>query len=52
MSIESTYQTMMAYGQSHNTSFVAADAVFTDMATGRETKGRAAITQMLDHFYH
>jgi len=52
MSIESTYQTMMAYGQSHNTSFVAEDAVFTDMATGRETKGRAAITQMLDYFYH
>ena len=52
MSIERTYQTMMAYGQSHDTSFVAEDAVFTDMATGRETKGRAAITQMLDYFYH
>ena len=52
MSIESTYQTMMAYGQSHDSSLVAEDAVFTDMATGGETSGRAAITQMLDYFYH
>ena len=52
MAIESTYQTMMAYARSHDTRFVAEDAVFTDMATGGETKGRAAITQMLDDFYH
>jgi steroid delta-isomerase-like uncharacterized protein len=52
MAIESTYQTMMAYARRHDTSFVAEDAVFTDMATGQETKGRAAITQMLDYFYH
>jgi steroid delta-isomerase-like uncharacterized protein len=52
MSIESTYQTVMAYARSHDTSFVAEEAVFTDMATGGETSGRAAITQMLDYFYH
>ncbi|HJZ47929.1 MAG TPA: ester cyclase [Roseiflexaceae bacterium] len=52
MSIESTYQTMMAYARSHDTSFVAEDAVFTDMASGEETSGRAAIAQMLDYFYH
>ena len=52
MSIESTYQTVMAFARSHDTSFVAEDAVFTDMGTGRETSGRAAIRQMLDYFYH
>jgi len=52
MSVESTYKTVKAYARSHDTSFVAEDAVFTDMATGRETSGRAAITQMLDYFYH
>jgi len=52
MSVESTYKTVMAYARSHDASFVAEDAVFTDMATGRETSGRAAIAQMLDYFYH
>ena len=52
MSIERTYQTVMAYARSHDSSFVAEDAVFIDMGTGGETKGRAAIAQMLDHFYH
>ncbi|MHB8588484.1 MAG: ester cyclase [Candidatus Dormibacteraceae bacterium] len=31
---------------------MAADAVFTVMATGQEAKGREAITQLLDYFYH
>ena len=52
MSVESTYKTVMAYARNHDTSFVAEDAVFTDMSTGGETKGRPAITQMLDYFYH
>jgi len=52
MSIERMYQTMLAYARSHDTSFVAEDAVFTNMATGRETSGRVAIRQMLDYFYH
>jgi steroid delta-isomerase-like uncharacterized protein len=52
MSVESTYKTVKAYARSHDTSFVAEDAVFIDMATGGETSGRAAITQMLDYFYH
>jgi len=52
MSVESTYKTVMAYARNHDTSFVAEDAVFIDMGTGGETRGRAAITQMLDYFYH
>ncbi|HEU5103604.1 MAG TPA: ester cyclase [Roseiflexaceae bacterium] len=52
MSVESTYKTMMAYARSHDTSFVAEDAVFTDISTGGETKGRPAIAQSLDYFFH
>ncbi len=39
------------YFQSHDTSFVTENAVFTNMTTGEEIKGREAIAEMLHHIY-
>ena len=52
MSVESTRATMMAYWQKLDPKYVADDAVYTNMATGEETKGREAIGQMLNYMYH
>lgn len=40
------------YFTSHDSSYVAEDAVFRNMTTGEETKGRTAISGMLNHIYH
>lgn len=40
------------YFKTHDTAYVAEDAVFINMGTGEETKGRAAIAGMLHHIYH
>lgn len=52
MSIESTRRVLDSYLRGHSLDAVAPDAVFTVMATGQEAKGRVAIAQLLDYFYH
>lgn len=41
-----------AYFKSHDIMYVAEDAVFKNLTTGEEVKGRKAISEMLDHIYH
>jgi steroid delta-isomerase-like uncharacterized protein len=54
MSIESTRAVMTRYfaSQHSDLSMMADDVVFTVMATGQEHRGREAVMQMLDYFYH
>ena len=40
------------YFKTHDTKYVAEDAVFFNMATGEEVKGRDAIAGMLHYIYH
>ena len=40
------------YFKTHDTAYLAQDAVFIDMSTGEKTEGRQAIGAMLDHIYH
>ena len=47
-----TQQNIEAYMQTHNVKYVAEDAVFKNMGTGEETKGREAIAGMLHYIYH
>jgi hypothetical protein len=46
-----TRQTLEAYWENHDPSYVAEDAVFTMMPTGEEIRGRDAIASHLHHFY-
>ena len=41
-----------AYFNTHDVQYVTEDAVFVSMNTGEETRGREAIGQMLNYFYH
>jgi steroid delta-isomerase-like uncharacterized protein len=45
---------MMKYFDSHHTdvSMMADDVVFTNMATGQETKTPQGVLEMLNYFYH
>lgn len=53
MSLEVTREVVTAYIRDHgNPSFLAEDAVFTDMGTGEEYRGREAIARSLEYFYH
>ena len=53
MSLEATREVVTAYLQNHaDPSYLAEDAVFTDMGTGEEYRGRAAIAQSLEYIYH
>ena len=40
------------YFKTHDTKYVAEDAVFCNMTTGEEVNGRNAIAGMLHHIYH
>ena len=40
------------YFKTHDPQYVAEDAVFIDMNSGDETRGREAISQMLNYIYH
>jgi steroid delta-isomerase-like uncharacterized protein len=40
------------YFKTHDISFVAEDAVFIDMTSGDETRGKKAIGEMLNFIYH
>ena len=52
MSLEETREVVTAYLQNHaNPSYLAEDAVFTDMGTGEEYRGRDAIARSLEYFY-
>jgi predicted ester cyclase len=53
MSLEATREVVTAYLQNHGEqSLLAENAVFTDMSTGEEYRGRDAIAQSLEYFYH
>lgn len=53
MSLEETREVITAYLQNHAApSLLAEDAVFTDMGTGEEYRGRDAIVRSLEYFYH
>lgn len=41
-----------AYFKTHDSIYIAQDAVFINRSTGEETKGRKAITEMLHYIYH
>lgn len=53
MSVRLTRTVMQQYFDSdhRSVSMMADDVVFTLMATGEETRGRAAVLAMLDYFY-
>jgi predicted ester cyclase len=51
MSIEATPTTMEAYWKGHSLEHVAENAVFIDMGSGVEARGREAIGQMLSLFF-
>jgi steroid delta-isomerase-like uncharacterized protein len=52
MSTEANRATLAAYAKDHDPSYLAPDAVYTDMATGQEFRGREAVGAMLHWFYH
>lgn len=51
-SVEESRRVLEAYVAQHDTSMVAPDAVFHDVASGQDYIGREAIAGMLDHVYH
>lgn len=51
-SVEESRRVLDAYVAQHDTSMVAPDAVFHDVASGQDYIGREAIAAMLDHVYH
>ena len=51
-SISTTQQNMESFFKTHDARYVAEDAVFKNMSTGEETKGREAIAGMLHYMYH
>jgi steroid delta-isomerase-like uncharacterized protein len=51
-SVEETRQVLEAYAGRHDTSLIAPDAVFHDVASGQDHIGREAVAAMLHHVYH
>ncbi len=51
-SISTTQQNIESFFKTHDAKYVATDAVFINMNTGEETKGREAIAGMLHYMYH
>lgn len=43
---------IMNWAETHDVKYVAEDAVFKNLATGEEYKGRDAIAGMLEYVYH
>ena len=52
VTIQETRHVVEQYLHAHDSSRVADDAVFAVMATGQESRGRAAIEELLDYFYN
>ena len=50
--ISTTKQNLENFAKTHDAKYVAEDAVFKNMGTGEETKGREAIAGMLQYIYH
>ncbi len=48
----STQKNVEAYFKTHDIKYVAEDAIFVNMSTGEETRGREAVGQMLNFMYH
>jgi hypothetical protein len=48
-SVSKTQQNMEAYFKTHDIRYVADDAIFINMSSGEETKGKEAIGQMLNY---
>jgi predicted ester cyclase len=51
-SLAEVQKNMLAYLETHDVKYVAEDAVFINMGTGEETRGREAIGGMLHYIYH
>lgn len=51
-SAQDTRRVIEAYTAEHDTSLIAPDAVFHDIASGHDHIGREAIAGMLHHVYH
>ena len=52
VSLQETQKNFKAYFESHDVQYVTEDAVFVNMGTGEETRGREAIGAMLHYIYH
>lgn len=52
VSLQETEKNFKAYLETHDVEYVAEDAVFINMGTGEETRGREAIGAMLHYIYH
>ena len=52
MSVERTRAVMMRYLEGHDESMLDPQAVFTIMGTGKVARGREAIGQLINSFYH
>ena len=51
--VSTTYkENMEQYFKTHDMKYVADDAVFINMSTGEQTKGKEAIGNMLNFIYH
>lgn len=50
--LSTTERNMLAYFETHDVQFIAEDAVFHEMSSGREYRGRAEIGAMLHYMYH
>lgn len=51
-SLSRTQQNMLDYFNTHDVKYVAEDAVFRNMSTGEEHKGKADIGALLHYIYH
>lgn len=51
-SVDETRRVLEAYAAGHDTSLIAPDAVFHDVASGQDHIGREAVAAMLHHVYH
>lgn len=51
-SISTTQQNIESFFKTRDSKYIATDAVFINMSTGDETKGREAIAGMLHYLYH
>jgi predicted ester cyclase len=47
-----TQQNMLAYFETHDVKYIAEDAVFRNLGTGEQHKGRAEVGAMLHYIYH
>ncbi len=51
-SIATIQQNIESFFKTHDSKYIATDAIFTNMSTGEQTKGREGIAGMLHYLYH